>query len=165
MFNIGDKVVYPSQGIGVIETIEEKEFKGKKENYLTIQLLNNNMKLTLPMSRVEISNMRLISDMKTLDKNLNDLNNYVVETSDFSKNNFKERKITNDQIIKSGNFNEYLELICTLSQQKKENNLNSSEKQMLVNTKKIVIEEISEVKNLTNIEASSLLDTSIVLFN
>ena len=48
MFNIGDKIVYPSQGIGVIDIIEEKEFKGEKQKYYTIQLCNNTMKLTLP---------------------------------------------------------------------------------------------------------------------
>jgi len=43
-----------------------------------------------------------------------------------------------------------------------EHNLNSSEKQMLTSTKKIVIEEISQSKNLSNDEATSLLDVSMV---
>ena len=67
MFNIGDRIVYPSQGIGVIDIIEEKEFRGEKQKYYTIQLCHNSMKLTLPSSRIEPSNMRLISDCKTLD--------------------------------------------------------------------------------------------------
>ena len=78
MFNIGDKIVYPSQGIGVIDIIEEKEFKGEKQKYYTIQLFNNTMKLTLPFSRIEPSNMRLISDSKTLDNCLKHINKFVV---------------------------------------------------------------------------------------
>ena len=43
--------------------------------------------------------------------------------------------------------------------------MNSSEKQMLNSTKKIVIEEISQSKNLSSDEATSLLDVSMVFEN
>ena len=162
MFNIGDRIVYPSQGIGVIDIIEEKEFRGEKQKYYTIQLCHNSMKLTLPSSRIEPSKMRLISDCKTLDNCLKHINQFVVETGELSKVNFKERKNVNELKIKSGAFDDYLEVICNLTQLKMEHNLNSSEKQMLTSTKKIVIEEISQSKNLSNDEATSLLDVSMV---
>ena len=162
MFNIGDKIVYPSQGIGVIDIIEEKEFNGEKQKYYTIQLSNNTMKLTLPSSRIEPSNMRLVSDSKTLDNCLKQINQFVVETGELSKVNFKERKAVNELKIKSGALDDYLEVICNLTQLKMEHNLNSSEKQMLTSTKKIVIEEISQAKNVTSDEATSLLDVSMV---
>lgn len=162
MFNIGDKIVYPSQGIGVIDIIEEKDFKGEKEKYYTIQLFNNTMKLTLPLSRIEPSKMRLVSDSKTLDNSLETIDKFVQETGELSKFNFKERKAINELKIKSGALDDYLEVICNLTQLKMEHTLNSSEKQMLNSTKKIVIEEISQAKNLSNDEASSLLDVSMV---
>jgi len=165
LFNIGDRIVYPSQGLGVIDIIEEKEFKGESEKHYTIQLCNNSMKLTLPFSRVEPANMRLISDSKTLDNCLDHINRFVVETGELSKVNFKERKAINEVKIKSGAFDDYLEVICTLTQLKMEHNLNSSEKQMLTSTKKIVIEEISQSKNLSNDEATSLLNVSMVFKN
>ena len=46
MFNIGDKVVYPSQGIGVISDIEKREFKGEKQDYYKIKIFNNTMILS-----------------------------------------------------------------------------------------------------------------------
>ena len=162
MFNIGDKIVYPNQGIGVIDIIEEKEFRGETQKYYTIQLCHNSMKLTLPFSRIEPSNMRLVSDSTTLDTCLKHLNQFVVETGELSKVNFKERKAVNELKIKSGALDDYLEVICNLTQLKMEHNLNSSEKQMLTSTKKIVIEEISQAKNLSNDEATSLLDVSMV---
>ena len=165
MFNIGDKIVYPSQGIGVIDEIEEKEFKGEKQEYYTIQLYSNNMKLTLPSSRIETSIMRLISDSKTLDNCLKHINKFIVEIDGLSKVNFKERKTINELKIKSGALDDYLEVICNLTQLKMEQNLNSSEKQMLANTKKIVIEEISQSKNLSNDEAANLLDISMSFSN
>ena len=59
MFNIGDKVVYPSQGIGVISDIEKREFKGEKQDYYKIKIFNNTMILSLPVSRAYVSNLRL----------------------------------------------------------------------------------------------------------
>lgn len=165
MFNIGDKIVYPSQGIGVIDEIEEKEFKGEKQAYYTIKLYNNNMKLTLPFSRIEMSNMRLVSDSKTLDNCLKHINKFIVEIDGLNKINFKERKTVNELKIKSGALDDYLEVICNLTQLKMEHNLNSSEKQMLANAKKIVIEEISQSKNLSNDEAADLLDISMPFSN
>ena len=106
--------------------------------------------------------MRLISDSKTLDNCLKHINQFVVETGELSKVNFKERKAVNELKIKSGALDDYLEVICNLTQLKMEHNLNSSEKQMLTSTKKIVIEEISQSKNLSSDEATSLLDVSMV---
>lgn len=165
MFNVGDKIVYPSQGIGIIDIIEEKEHNGEKQKYYIIQLFNNTLKLMLPFSRVELSNMRLISDSKTLDNSLKHINKFVVEPGQLAKVNFKERKAINELKIKSGSLDDYLEVICNLTQLKVESNLNSSEKQMLNNAKRIVVEEISQAKNLSNDEATSLLDVSIAFKN
>lgn len=165
MFNIGDKIVYPSQGIGIIDIIEEKELNGEKQKYYIIQLFNNTMKLTLPVSRVKPSNIRLVSDSKTLDNSLKHINKFIVEPGELAKVNFKERKAINELKIKSGTLDNYLEVICNLTQLKMEHSLNSSEKQMLSNVKKIIIEEISQSKNLSNDEATSLLDVSMEFKN
>ncbi|MCR6515522.1 hypothetical protein M4I33_11645 [Clostridium sp. LY3-2] len=50
MFNIGDKVVYPSQGVGTIENIEQKDFLGNKQDYYYITLTNN-LKVMLPTKK------------------------------------------------------------------------------------------------------------------
>lgn len=165
MFNIGDKIVYPSQGIGIIDIIEEKELNGEKQKYYIIQLFNNTMKLTLPVSRVKPSNIRLVSDSKTLDNSLKHINKFIVEPGELAKVNFKERKAINELKIKSGTLDNYLEVICNLTQLKMEHSLNSSEKQMLSNVKKIIIEEISQSKNLSNDEATSLLNVSMEFKN
>lgn len=165
MFNIGDKIVYPNQGIGIIDIIEEKELKGEKQKYYIIQLFNNTLKLMLPFSRVKPSNIRLISDSKTLDNSLKHINKFAVEPGQLAKVNFKERKAINELKIKTGTLDDYLEVIYNLTQLKVESNLNSSEKQMLSNAKRIVIEEISQSKNLSSDEATSLLDVSIEFKN
>ena len=160
-FNIGDKIVYPNQGVGVVDLIEEKEFKGKKEKYYKIHLINNTMKLSIPFSRVKSSNIRLVSDSETLDFRLNNIKDYFKEVEKLAKTNYKIRNEIYSIKVKSGTLEDLLEIISNLTKLKTIHNLNSMEKMILRNTKKIVIDEISQSKKISIDEASCLLDMSI----
>ena len=78
LFNIGDKIVYTGQGIGVVDCIEEMEFKGERQNYYKIDIVNSTMKLKLPVSRVEFTNIRLTSNSKEIDTDLNNFSDFIV---------------------------------------------------------------------------------------
>lgn len=161
MFNIGDKIVYPSQGVGVVDNIEEKEFDGEMRTYYNIHIVNSTMKLMLPESRLDVCNIRLISDTDTLDTTLNSINEFVLPVNAAEKGNCKQRIFDNTVKLKSGTLKDYAEVISTLTQVNKVHTLNSSEKQMLNNTKKMLVEEISTSKNISNLEATDLLDCSL----
>jgi CarD family transcriptional regulator len=62
MFSIGDKVVYPMHGAGVIEAIEEKEVLGKKRKYYIMKLPLGEMRVMVPLENAEDSRMRQIID-------------------------------------------------------------------------------------------------------
>ena len=67
LFQIGDKIVYPMQGAGVIESIDEQEFQGEKKKYCTIKLPINKMQIMIPMDKIENTSIRLIVDNSTLE--------------------------------------------------------------------------------------------------
>lgn len=161
-FKKGDRVVYPSQGVGVIEYIEEKEFKGKKEMYYSIHLTNNKMQVLLPFSRVEKSHMRLISDPGYLDYKLGHANECVNKAEALCKINYKERNELYSIKIKSGTVEDYLELIYNLTKMKNKHDLNYMEKTMLRTAKRILADEIAQSKNINFDEAYDFLDTLIV---
>ena len=143
MFNVGDKIVYPSQGVGVIELIGEMVFKGETQEYYKIHIFNNNMTLTLPVSRVGDLNIRLVSDSETLDNALENMKDFTNDLDALNKSDFKERASINTQKIKSGTLVDYLEVICNLTKVKEQHSLNSSEKDTSRKTMKILIEEMS----------------------
>lgn len=161
MFNIGDKIVYPGQGIGVVNCIEEMEFKGEKQNYYKIDIVNSTMKLKLPVSRVEFTNIRLISNSKEIDTDLNNFSDFIVNEEEIKISTAKERMITNNKKIKEGTLNDYLDVICNLTQVMKLSNINANEKQVLNSTKSLVVEEISQSKDLSREEAIELLENAI----
>ncbi|MGN0145118.1 MAG: CarD family transcriptional regulator [Clostridium sp.] len=161
IFNIGDIIVYPNQGVGVIDYIEEKEFKGKKEKYYKIHLVNNTMRLSLPFSRIEASNIRLVSDAKVLDIKLNSVKDFTDESEELAKINYKIRNEIYSNKVKSGTLEDLLEIINNLTKLKSIHNLNSMEKMILRNTKRILVDEIAQSKNISVDEASDILDTAI----
>ena len=49
MYKIGDSVVYPMHGAGVIEDIEQKEILGKMQSYYVVRMPIGDMKVMVPM--------------------------------------------------------------------------------------------------------------------
>ncbi|MDD6795475.1 MAG: CarD family transcriptional regulator [Clostridiaceae bacterium] len=162
MFKIGDQIVYPNQGVGVIDKIEEKQFKGDNELFYTIHLLNNSLKLLMPENRISQAHIRLVTERESLDNLLNNISTSITEDSSLNSKSCKDRLESNNLKLKSGTLKDSLEVCYNLSKVKKEHPLNSSENQMFNKTKKILIEEISLVKNITKLEATDILEKSIL---
>ena len=163
MFNIGDKIVYPVQGVGVIDLIEEREFKGEMQDFYKIHLISNSLKVMLPSNSVKDSNIRLLSDTSTVDKIFDNISYFASSAKNTTYANSKERITENTSKMKSGTLKDYMEVLFDLSHVKKEHTLNSSETQMLNNVRKLVIDEISIVKDISNNEAADMLDNSLKL--
>ena len=161
MFNIGDKVVYPSQGIGVISDIEKREFKGEKQDYYKIKIFNNTMILSLPVSRAYVSNLRLVSDSEAIDRGLESINNAMSEKNEYKEYTSKERMAANSERVKSGSLRGTLEVIYDLTQVRINSKLNAAEKQVLKNVKDSLIEEISYAKELSIEDSTNLLKKAI----
>ncbi|MEG0133329.1 MAG: CarD family transcriptional regulator [Clostridium sp.] len=159
MFNVGDKVVYPNQGVGIVDFIEERQFNGKIQSYYKIHLLNDTMQLMLPFSRVDKCNIRLVSDEKDLDYKLKHINEFSSDIDDLNKCNFKERAAINAEKLKAGTLMDYIEVVCNLTKLRDYNKLNTNEKQILDNTKKVLVAEISQSKEISNSEAVDLLES------
>lgn len=162
MFQIGDVVFYPEHGVGVIDSIEEKEINGETKSYYKFHLINNPMKIVLPLDRVENFHMRFISDTNTIDYILRDISNRLSNFSEIADYNYKDRREKFIEKMKIGTIENYLEVIYILTKLKVKHNLNSTEGQLLYRSKKIVIEEISIAKNLSKDEAANLLEYSII---
>nr|WP_291580195.1 CarD family transcriptional regulator [Clostridium sp. UBA6640] len=158
-FEIGDKIVYPMQGAGVIQGVEEKNFQGKKQQYYIIKMLTNNMEIMIPSWRLSNSNIRLISDDSTLKDVLLDLDARDSEPSE--PLNSKQRYQVNMDKIKTGSLKDGAEVVYDLTQLNKEKALNTSESQMLMNARKFLIDEIILIKKITEDEANNLLDSII----
>ena len=71
MFNVGDKIVYPMHGAGVIESIEEREILGQKQSYYIVRIPYGDMKVMIPIKSVDDIGIREVIDSKEADKVIN----------------------------------------------------------------------------------------------
>jgi CarD family transcriptional regulator len=67
-FEIGDNVVYPHHGAGVVLRKETKDLLGEKRDYLTIKILHNNMTVMVPCENAHRAGLRRVIDGEEVDK-------------------------------------------------------------------------------------------------
>lgn len=102
MYHIGDKIVYPLHGAGVIEGIEEKDVLGKTQNYYILKIPYNNMKLMVPTDNCDAVGIRDIIDKKAANDVINDMKNFSVDLSV----SWNKRQRENLTMLKSGDIYE-----------------------------------------------------------
>jgi len=157
MFNIGDKVVYPMHGAGIIESIEEKEILGSKRKYYILLLPLRNMKVMIPLDNVNSMGLREIISEREVEQVLAVLND------DKSKmpQNWNRRYRANMDKIKSGDIYEVAGVVRNLMLRDKEKGLSTGERKMLNNAKQILISELVLVNDSDEISVEELINQSI----
>ena len=158
MFLIGDKVVYPMQGIGIIDRIEDKIFSGENREYIIVKILSNNLEIMIPSDKISNSNLRKITDNSTLEDVLFDLTN---KNNNIEGVSAKERYQNNMTKIKSGSLKDSAEVVYDLILMNKEKSLNASEKQLFNNAHKFLVQEVSFIKDISETEATDFLNLNL----
>jgi CarD family transcriptional regulator len=153
VFNIGDKVVYPMHGAGVIEAIEEKEVLGQKQKYYIMKLPIGEMKVMVPMENVEEVGLREIIDRDGVPKVLEVLRGKKSKMS----SNWNRRYRANMEKIRTGDIFEVAEVVRNLAIRDAEKGLSTGEKKMLDNAKQILISELVLAQDATEEQIENLL--------
>ena len=138
MYKIGDSVVYPMHGAGVIEGIEVKEVLGKSQSYYVMKIPMGDMKVMVPMANAIEVGMRDVIDKSVAQKVLEEFR--FVETDVIQ--NWNKRFRENMVKIKSGDIFEVSAVVKSLMLRDKEKGLSTGERKMLSNAKQILISEI-----------------------
>ncbi|SFC84051.1 transcriptional regulator, CarD family [Bacillus sp. 491mf] len=145
MFQIGDNIVYPMHGAGIIEAIEEKEFSGEKQQYYVIKMSNSNMQVMIPMGKISSSGIRPVTDIIAL--------KHIIHIFQHGETDkllpWKQRYKVNTDKIKTGEIQEGAEVVRDLMRINKEKALNTSEKKMLDNAHEFLISELGLIKGIT----------------
>lgn len=138
MFGIGDKVVYPMHGAGVIEAIEEREVLGEFRQYYVMHIPVGNMKVFIPLNNVDHLGIRQIISKAEIPKVFKILEN----ESQLPTLAWNRRYRANLDRIKSGNIFSVAEVVRSLSQRDREKGLSAGEKKMYENASQILISEL-----------------------
>ena len=140
-FEIGDKVIYPNHGLGVVEKIEEKTILGTTCGFYSLRMASSDTTVLVPLDNVDdVGLRRAISDteVKRLFTRLGDgkIDNHQ---------NWKGRFKDNSDKMRTGSIRDVIDVLKSLNFLSKSKNLSFREKRMLDRAKFLVVSEISEV--------------------
>ena len=157
MFNVGDKIVYPMHGAGVIDAIEEKDILGEKQAYYILKMPGE-VKVMVPTAKAEeIGVRRSIIDKSSAEKVFRVLESDETEMS----MNWNKRYRDNMDKMKSGDIYKVADVVRNLSFKQKEKGLSTGEKKMLNNAKQILVSELVLTEHATQDEIEQMVDSKI----
>jgi len=154
---IGDRVVYPMHGAGEIVGIEENEVEGVKQSYYVMHIPTGNLKLMLPVDKVEEIGIREIIDKSKI-KDVAEVLNARTERSFGSWN--KRYHATLNR-LKSGDILEVAAVARNITRQSSKRKVSSGEKRLMDLARQILISELVYVFNKDSAEVTAWVDEHI----
>jgi CarD family transcriptional regulator len=153
---IGDKIIYPNQGLGVIEGISKESYNGEFSEIIHLRIIANNTLVQISRSTAtEIGIRRPISE-GSIKKIFDYMRNGAVDVSMDWKGRYKEHVSR----MKSGTLSEVATVLKSLYYLSLIKPLSFREKKMMEKAKELIVCEISEAADVpcSKIE-QKLLDT------
>ncbi|MDO8784808.1 MAG: CarD family transcriptional regulator [Syntrophales bacterium] len=144
MFKTGALIVYPAQGVGLIEAIEEKEVINEKQLFYIIRILSNNMKIMIPISSAEAVGLRKVILEEEIPKVYAILRDKDITVD---KQTWNKRYKEYLDKIKTGSIFEIARVLRDLFILKIDKDLSFGERKMMDTAKSLLVKEISIASN------------------
>lgn len=155
MFQIGDRVVHPMHGGGILESIVQKKVDGVMRDYYVMKLPNRSMVVLIPTVGCEEIGMRHVMTPDEADCVLNSIPSLdVVMTS-----NWNHRYRENMDRLKSGDLTEVARVIKGLTLRDGKRGLSTGERKMLHSARQILISELVLSKDMSYEAAEEVLNS------
>ena len=141
-FRVGDKAVYPGQGVGEVLGIEHKEIAGQRQSFYVLKILENNMKIMIPINKVGSVGLRDIISEEEVAEVYSILRTKTVAV-DSTTWNRRYREYM--EKIKTGSVFEIAEVLRDLSLLKNGKELSFGERKMLDHARSLLVREIAKI--------------------
>jgi len=140
MFKVGDLAVYPAQGVGVIEAIENKEIMGNEQLFYIMKILGNSMTIMIPTSSAKTVGLREVISEKEIPMVYEILKDrdVIIDKQTWNKR-YKEYL----DRIKTGSVFEIARVLRDLFILKYDKDLSFGERKMMDTAKNLLIKEMS----------------------
>jgi CarD family transcriptional regulator len=144
-FEVGDKVIYPNHGLGIVERIEDKTILGTTCGFYHLRIVANDTTVLVPLANVDgVGLRRAISD-EEVERLFGLLGDGKIDNHQNWKGRFKD----NSDKMRSGSIYEVADVLKSLTFLAKSKSLSFREKRMLDRAKFLIISEVSEVMRET----------------
>lgn len=138
MLHVGDKVVYPMHGAGVIAGIETCEVLGEGKSYYVLQMPMGNMKVMIPTDNVDNIGLR---DIISEDK-VGEVKDVLEDKPEKAQGSWNRRFHANLDRMKTGNICDVAAVARNLILQDRQRKVSSGERRLMDLARQILISEL-----------------------
>ena len=138
MYQVGDKVVHPMHGAGIIDSIVQRKVNGVVKDYYLLNLFDGNMMVMIPTDNTSEIGVRPVVSGQEANKLLQAMENIQVDMTQ----NWNQRYRENMLRIKSGDLLEVAKVVKGLMLREGDRGLSTGERKMLHSAKQILISEL-----------------------
>lgn len=138
MFQIGDKVVHPMHGAGVIDGIVTEKVGTAKQDYYVFKMPVGGLVLKIPVATSQVIGLRGIVSEQEAAALIGAITSMQVDMT----NNWNHRYRENMELLKSGDLHSVAHVIKGLTRRDSERGLSNGERKMLHTAKQILISEL-----------------------
>ncbi|HKZ51843.1 MAG TPA: CarD family transcriptional regulator [Candidatus Acidoferrales bacterium] len=156
-FNVGEKVVYPNHGVGIIEQIAHSNFNGTADRYYLVRILANGLKVTVPCTNADCVGLRRTIKPAEVQGVLRCLENGKIKSYRDWKSRFKE----NSERMRTGSLYDVAEVFKSLVALSHNKVLSFREKKMLERCRHLLVAELSVVRNVTAATIEQALEKAL----
>ena len=156
-FELGDKVIYPNHGLGVVEQIETKTIMGTTCGFYLLRMSSSDTTVLVPVDNVEGVGLRRAVGDDEVSRLYTLLGNGKIDNHQNWKGRFKD----NSDKMRSGSIYDAVAVLKNLKYLSRSKNLSFREKRMLDRSKFLVVSEISEVSQETSAAVEERVDLAL----
>ncbi|MDR2900417.1 MAG: CarD family transcriptional regulator [Treponema sp.] len=138
-FQVDQKIVYPSQGVGVILSIQDKEFKGETVSYYVIYLEVSDMTIMVPVEKALELGIRAIVPKDEAQKALE----LISEDFEPIPSDWKQRYQMNLDLLKKGSVIDIATIVRALYHRSKVKELPILERKLYDSALRLLVDEVS----------------------
>ena len=157
MFQVGDKIVHPMHGAGVIDSIVTKKVNGVVREYYILKLPVGGMLVMIPTSNSEEIGVRPVVDKDEADRLIASMPDIEVDMTP----NWNRRYRENMMRIKSGDLLEVAKVVKGLMLRDVDRGLSTGERKMLHSAKQILISELVLSQNTSYEDVEARINTAL----
>jgi CarD family transcriptional regulator len=153
-FKLGEKVVYPNHGVGLIEQISFGYVNGRSERFYMLRILSSGLKVMVPQANIESVGLRPIIRSTQAGAVIS----YLEKGRSASHHDWKHRFKENSDKMRTGSLMEVAAVLKGLVALSRTKPLSFREKKMLERAKFLLVSELATVRNTTE----QTVETNIV---
>jgi CarD family transcriptional regulator len=151
-FEVGDKAVHPSHGVGEVTAIESREIGGTHGKFYILRILDNGMKVMVPTTAVAQVGLRRVMSVREADKVLETMKKREVAV-DLQPWSRRFRAYT--EMIKSGSPHEIAKVLRDMHRLKFDKELSFGERRLLDQAKGLLFKELALSKKVPEAEMAA----------